>query len=191
MTTIQHLFEAHVSVANLDRSIAFYRDVLNLEPGHMMPNGQAVFFWIGARGRGMLGVWAAGSGPQKITTHLAFAATIQDVIAAPRTLRAAGVTPLDFDGEPADAPVVLGWMPAACVYFRDPDGHLLEYVAMLPDEPRPECGVLSWDAWQARQQRRSSGLSLTSQSRLDVAPHDAALHDRCGAATGSGAVAIH
>jgi lactoylglutathione lyase len=159
MTTAHHLFEAHVAVANLDVSIAFYRDVLGLELGYTTPDRQAAFFWIGDRGRAMLGVWAAGSAPQRITTHVAFAATVDEVMAAPQALRSAGVAPLDFDGQPTDAPVVIGWMPAACVYFRDPDGHLLEYVAMLPDAPRPECGVLSWDAWQLRQAERSAEYS--------------------------------
>jgi GNAT superfamily N-acetyltransferase len=62
-------------------------------------------------------------------------------------LRAAGITPVDFDGQPTDEPVVLGWMPAVSVYFRDPDGHLLEYIAMLPDPPRPDRGVVSWHSW--------------------------------------------
>jgi lactoylglutathione lyase len=38
-------------------------------------------------------------------------------------------------------------MPAAAVYFRDPDGHLLEYLAMLDEEPRPDSGVVSWSQW--------------------------------------------
>jgi hypothetical protein len=38
-------------------------------------------------------------------------------------------------------------MPAASVYFRDPDGHLLEYIAMLDDRPRPEDGVVTWRQW--------------------------------------------
>jgi hypothetical protein len=33
-------------------------------------------------------------------------------------------------------------MPAASVFFHDPDGHLLEYLAMLPHQPRPEAGVV-------------------------------------------------
>jgi lactoylglutathione lyase len=37
---------------------------------------------------------------------------------------------------------VIGWMPAAAVFFHDPDGHLLEYRTMLPHEPRPEAGVV-------------------------------------------------
>ena len=46
-------------------------------------------------------------------------------------------------------PVVIGWMPAASVYFHDPDGHLLEYIAMLPDDPRPDVGVVTWREWTA------------------------------------------
>jgi lactoylglutathione lyase len=82
--------------------------------------------------------------------HVAFAAGLDDVLAAPQTLASAGITPLDFDGLPTDEPVVLGWMPAASVYFRDPDGHLLEYLAMLPDAPRPEWGILPWSVWRRR-----------------------------------------
>jgi lactoylglutathione lyase len=50
----------------------------------------------------------------------------------------AGVEPLDFHGQPTNEPSVIGWMPAASVFFNDPDGHLLEYLAMPPHEPRPE-----------------------------------------------------
>jgi lactoylglutathione lyase len=44
---------------------------------------------------------------------------------------------------------VIGWMPAAAVYFEDPDGHLLEYLAMLDEAPRPEAGVVGWSEWSA------------------------------------------
>lgn len=155
MVRANSLFEAHVTVADLDASVAFYRHVLGLELAHTTTNPDAAFFWIGSRGRAMLGLWAAGGAAQKLTTHIAFAAASDDVLAAPRLLRSAGITPLDFDGHPTDAPVVLGWMPAASVYFRDPDGHLLEYIAMLPDSPRPEWGVVSWYAWQVRQRGHS------------------------------------
>lgn len=141
------LFEAHLTVANLDASIAFYRDRLGLELAYVTPGGQAAFFWIGSRGNSMLGLWAAGSSPGKTTTHLAFAAALEDVITAPTTLQSAGITPLDFDQQPTQEPTVLAWMPAASVYFRDPDGHLLEYVAMLADEPRPDAGVVAWREW--------------------------------------------
>lgn len=142
------LFETHLTAADLDVSVAFYRDVVGLELAHITPGRQAAFFWIGLRGRSMLGVWAAGAAPQKITTHLAFTLTADDVVAAPGRLNGAGVAALDFDGRPTDQAVVLAWMPAVSIYFRDPDGHLLEYIAMLPAEPRAELGVIGWREWQ-------------------------------------------
>ncbi|MGE5243333.1 MAG: VOC family protein [Betaproteobacteria bacterium] len=144
---VDRLFEAHLIVANLDASIAFYRDRLGLELAHVVPARQAAFFWIGPRGHSMLGLWQAGAGPQRTTTHLAFAAAADDVIAAPARLQSAGIVALDFNGQPTDEPVVLAWMPALSVYFLDPDGHLLEYIAMLEGEPRPDEGVVSWRAW--------------------------------------------
>jgi lactoylglutathione lyase len=148
MHVVHSLFEAHLPIADLDSSVAFYRDQVGLELAHVL-RGQAAFMWIGGRGRAMLGLWSAGPRPQKVTLHVAFGSTITEVLAAPRRLRAAGITPLDFDGRPTDEPVVLGWMPAVSVYFLDPDGHLLEYIAMLPDEPRPDAGVMPWNAWRA------------------------------------------
>lgn len=143
----QDLFEAHLAVADLDRAVAFYRDVVGLPLAFVTASRQAAFFWIGPAGNAMLGLWAAGSGPQRMTLHVAFRAELADVIAAPQALRSAGLTPLDFDGRPTDEPSVIGWMPAASVYFYDPDGHLLEYIAMLPQSPEPEAGVVSWSAW--------------------------------------------
>ena len=51
---------------------------------------------------------------------------------------------LSFFGEPTSEPSVIGWMPAAAIYFRDPDGHMLEYLAMLEGPPRPELGIVAW-----------------------------------------------
>ena len=146
-TSVDRLFEAHLTVADLDTSIAFYRDRLGFQLAHVMPARQAAFFWIASPGTTMLGLWAGGSTPQKTTTHIAFAARLDDVRAAPFALQQAGITPLDFDGNPTSEPVVIAWMPAASIYFRDPDGHLLEYIAMLGEDPRPDGGVLTWRQW--------------------------------------------
>jgi lactoylglutathione lyase len=145
---LQDLFEVHLTVAELDRAIAFYRDAIGLRLAHTESSRQVAFFWIGAPGNAMLGLWVAGSRPQKITSHTAFRASLADVIAAPSALRAAGITPLDFDDRPTEQPVVFAWMPAASVFFRDPDGNLLEYIAMLPQEPRPELGIMPWRMWE-------------------------------------------
>jgi lactoylglutathione lyase len=148
--SVDCLFEAHLPVADLGASVAFYRDRLGLELAHLMPERRAAFFWVGPRGNGMLGLWASGFGPHKTTMHVAFATALEQVIAAARTLLSVGITALDFNGQPTQEPVVLAWMPAASIYFRDPDGHLLEYIAMLADEPRPDDGVVAWHLWTRR-----------------------------------------
>lgn len=142
------LFEAHLPVADLARATDFYTGPLGLTLAHIV-DGKAAFLWIGSPGQAMLGLWAS-SAPQQMILHVAFRATVEAVTAAPATLRAAGITPLDFDGRPADQPCVLAWMPAVSIYFRDPDGHMLEYIAMLAEDPRPDLGVVSFSRWNAR-----------------------------------------
>jgi lactoylglutathione lyase len=162
MIPVQNLFETHLPVADLDRAIRFYRDVLRLELAHhMVPARQAAFFWIGPAGNAMLGLWGAGSGPQRMALHTAFRVSLPDVIAAPGVLRSVGVTPLDFDGQPTDEPVVFAWMPAASVFFHDPDGHLLEYLAMLPHRPDPAQGVVPWHLWE----RKQASVNARAQAR--------------------------
>jgi catechol 2,3-dioxygenase-like lactoylglutathione lyase family enzyme len=148
VTDRRRLFESHLTVSDLDRSIEFCEEVVGLELAHVVRERGAAFFWIGGRGQSMLGLWSQGAAPQHTSLHVAFSAPLDDVLDAPRALRARGVTPLDFDGLPTDTPVVLAWMPAASIYFRDPDGHLLEYLAMLPDAPHPERGIVRWVDWQ-------------------------------------------
>jgi lactoylglutathione lyase len=147
MIPVHGLFEVHLAVVDLERAIAFYQDVVGLRLAHKEPLRQAAFFWIGSAGNAMLGLWSGGCGQQRITSHTAFVVSLADLLAAPGALRAAGITPLDFDNRPTDQPIVFAWMPAASVFFYDPDGHLLEFIAMLPQQPRPECGIVPWRAW--------------------------------------------
>ena len=95
ITSVDRLFAAHLVVADLDASTAFYRDRIGFELAHVDPGRQAAFFWVGSRGTTMLGLWTGGSAPQKTTTHIAFAVGRDDVIAAPRALQSAGITPRD------------------------------------------------------------------------------------------------
>lgn len=162
MIPVHGLFEAHLTVTDLDRSIEFYR-AAGLRLAHVSAARGAAFFWIGPAGHAMLGLWAAGTGPQRVTLHVAFRVNLSDVIAAPRALRAAGIEPLDFDGEPTDEPVVIAWMPAASVFFRDPDGHLLECIAMLPDESQPDRGIVPWHTWEL-----TRGAAPTPQTNLTL-----------------------
>jgi lactoylglutathione lyase len=146
-TPVRGLFETHLTVRDVPRSVAFYKDVVGLPVALDLPERNAAFLWIGEHGRSMLGLWGIGSAVNSMTLHIAFDVALDDVLAAPERLRVQNVTPLSFFGAETDEPDVLAWMPAAAVYFEDPDGHLLEYLAMLDEEPRLDAGVIPWSEW--------------------------------------------
>lgn len=150
MIPILGLFESHLNVSDLKRAMAFYSGTLGLQLAHVFPERRVAFYWIGGAGKSMLGLWEAGASPHRVSLHTAFAVELGEILAAPERLRAANIVPLDFSGSPTAEPVVLAWMPAASLYFHDPDGNLLEFLSMLPDPPQPELGVIGWSAWIRR-----------------------------------------
>ena len=99
----------------------------------------------------MLGLWSVRTAPIGLNLHVAFeVAGINDLLDAPKLLKDNGLIPLSFFGEESLEPSVIGWMPAAAIYFRDPDGHLMEYLTMLDDkERRPDLGIVNWSEWIA------------------------------------------
>ena len=103
------LFESHLLVRDLERSVDFYRDVVGLPLALEVPERNAAFFWVGERGRSMLGLWALGSAPMGMELHIAFEVSLEDVLSAPERLRSRGVTPLSFFGEVTSEPSVIGY----------------------------------------------------------------------------------
>jgi lactoylglutathione lyase len=148
MIPVQTLFEAHLTVVSLGRAMKFYGETLGLELATEFEQPKVAFYWVGGRGKTMLGLWEAGGGPQRMSIHVAFSVNLSDLLGSIDKFRAAGIEPLDFLRKPTTEPVVLAWMPAAAVYFQDPDGNLLEYLTMLPDAPRPKLGVVKWSEWK-------------------------------------------
>jgi catechol 2,3-dioxygenase-like lactoylglutathione lyase family enzyme len=147
---ISGLFEAHLTVSDLDRSIAFYRDVLGLPLATRIPERQVAFFWVPTAEQAMLGLWSIGTSPLRMRLHIAFKVALEQVFASVAALRGAGLTPRDGSARPIEEPIVLTWMPAASVYFDDPDGHSLEFICMLDEPPRPELGQIAWSEWRRR-----------------------------------------
>ncbi len=99
MIPIRDLFETHLTVSDLGRSMKFFGDVLGLEVAHVVSERRVAFYWIGGRGESMLGIWEVGSGPQRLSLHTAFKVDLADLLEAPAQLHAANVTPRDFSGK--------------------------------------------------------------------------------------------
>ncbi|MGF6228817.1 lactoylglutathione lyase [Inquilinus ginsengisoli] len=149
---IKGLYETHLTVSDLDRSIRFYRDVLGLPLAHTIPERHVAFFWVPRPETAMLGLWSIHSAPMSMRLHIAFSVDLPDVEASVASLRAAGLTPRRAgNGPEIREPVVLTWMPAASVYFQDPDGHSLEFLAMLPGRSRPDLPWMGLSEWRALQ----------------------------------------
>jgi len=85
------LFETYLTVADLDRSVAFYRDVVGLPVALEMPERGAAFLWVGPPGRAMLGLWSLGSAPLGLTLHVAFDVALEDLLRAHDTRPGVGI----------------------------------------------------------------------------------------------------
>ena len=149
MIPIRDLFEAHLTVANLQRSMSFFGDALGLELAQVFPERKVAFYWIGPRGDSMIGLWEGGMGPQRVNLHVAFRVDLDNLLQAANRLRDANIIPLDFAGEPTDEPVVLLGCPLPLFFFHDPDGNLLEFLSMLPDAAQRDLGVVKWSRWKS------------------------------------------
>jgi lactoylglutathione lyase len=148
---VVHLYEAHLPVANTEKSKAFYLNVVGLQFAHRDPTRDIVFLWAGTGRRSMVGLWGPSTtrGRDFHKCHLAFAMSLPELLAACGSLAEAGVRTENFAGEETTEPSVIGWMPSAQIYFCDPDGHSLEFIALFEGTPDPGFnGQLS--AWRKR-----------------------------------------
>jgi catechol 2,3-dioxygenase-like lactoylglutathione lyase family enzyme len=76
---------------------------------------------------------------QVLRQHLAFEVPKERFHEAVQMLKKSGVHITDFFGKETEEGSVHPWMPIVSVYFSDPDGHVLELLSKLPDEPQPDC----------------------------------------------------
>lgn len=165
---ITGLFETHLHVRNLERSIEFYETTLGLQLGMKEQARGVAFYWIGGQGKTALGLWEnppwvsdGNTAGQIITQHFAFEIERADLSRAVASVKERGIELRNFFGQITDTPSVFGWVPAASIYFNDPDGHLLEFVAKLSGKAKPEIGVVSLDEWN----RLNQSANQPGQSR--------------------------
>ncbi len=145
--SITGLFETHLKVRNLERAIAFYRDILGLELGFYNSARGLALFWIGQRGQAMLGLWQVPE-TEFMTSHFAFTLPLEQMRGVCTALERQGLAWRNFLNDDSGSLYVHAWMPAVSVYFSDPDGNSLEFLAMLPDPPQLEWGLVLWEKWE-------------------------------------------
>ena len=138
-----HLYETHLPVADTNVAERFYKEIVGLPFAYRDPTRDLVFLWADVKEKAMLGLWGPNTvyGKQNEITqrcHVAFAVSLDQLFAAIAKLNEHGIETLGFGGEKTREPTVIGWMPSAQIYFRDPDGHMLEFISILPDPPNPK-----------------------------------------------------
>ena len=146
---IKGLFETHLFVTDLERSVDFYKNTLGLKQCYHEEERRASFFWIGNERQSFLGLWEQ---PEEAVDlrHFAFETTPEFVINdAIDFLKDKKLNYWNFLRDDTDRPMVFSWIPAVSIYFSDPDGHALEFIGKLEGRARPELGVLSYEDWTA------------------------------------------
>lgn len=144
---ITGLYETHLNVEHLERSVNFYKNVLRLEQCFFDDQRRAAFFWIGKPKEAMLGLWEKPkSGIEQ--RHFAFKCDKNFILyEATNFLKQHGLHPFNFLNDGTDQPMVFAWMPAIAIYFDDPDGHHLEFIAVLEGKGKPEKGIITYERW--------------------------------------------
>jgi lactoylglutathione lyase len=156
------LYEVHLPVTDLDRAVDFYVKKLGFEFGFGRRDGSsALLLYTEARQRWMLGLFRVDTVIHRSAAeyHISFRVAEERVDSMVPWLRERGIEtehpPRAPVQGPMKEPIVHGWMPAAAVFFRDPDGHLLEFIADLADAPRPEFLYKPLSEWRALTGRKA------------------------------------
>lgn len=144
---IKGLFETHLNVSNYELSAAFYERLLNIIPLHEDRDRKSKFYWVGKPGEAMLGIRENYPTKDIKRQHFAFRVDLDDIINARDYLNKLGIESTNFYGNSSEDLMVFPFMPAVSIYFDDPDGHSVEFIAMLNDKPRPDLKIMSWKEW--------------------------------------------
>jgi lactoylglutathione lyase len=139
---MMHLYETHLPVANTEIAKDFYTEIVGLPLAYRDPGRDIVFLWADSTEKGMIGLWGPNTAYGRENgiarkCHVAFALSFDQLVAATKKLNDLGIETLGFGGNKISEPTVIGWMPSAQIYFRDPDGHMLEFISILSDPPNP------------------------------------------------------
>lgn len=140
------LYEAHLDTSDLERSIIFY-ERLGFTVAYKIEDRRAAFFFLGENKETMLGIWETKDTPIK-RNHIAFSVPPEELKGIIPFLKENGIEAREGFGLTSKEPIVHPWMPAASVYFYDPDGHSLEYISVLHGDSRPDLNPMHLSEWE-------------------------------------------
>tara|TARA_R110001632_G_scaffold43376_1_gene109925 strand:+ start:79915 stop:80373 length:459 start_codon:yes stop_codon:yes gene_type:complete len=143
------LYETHLFVENLERSIDFYTNKMELKQCRFNNERRTAFFWIGEDKKFMLGLWEKPKDQIDIR-HFAFECDPDWVLnESVDFLKSRNIKYWNFLNNKTDGPMVFVWMPAISIYFNDPDGHELEFIGVLDGESKSdeEKRVVTYEEW--------------------------------------------
>lgn len=146
---IKGLYETHLFVEDLDRSVDFYENVLGLKLCRRREERRTAFFWIGKDKQFMLGLWEKPK-EQIDIRHFAFECESDWVLnESVKFLQSHNIKSWNFLGNGKEEPMVFCWVPAISIYFNDPDGHELEFIGVLEGESKSEeeKRVVTYEEW--------------------------------------------
>ena len=147
---IKGIYEAHLPVSNLEKSIEFYKK-LDLEIAYQQE--KLVFFWI-QKGSSWLGLWET----DKVKTpyhpslrHIAFQIDKDDMQDIKEWLQDRNIDiSTNFGFPPEKQPLVLpnNQQAHAAIYFKDPDGNSIELIAPLRLDYDEEFRMMTLEEWK-------------------------------------------
>lgn len=149
---IKGLYEAHLPVSNLGKSILFY-EKLGLELAYKQD--KLAFFWI-VKGESWLGLWESESVElpyHPSIRHIAFRVEKEDIILAKKWLNEKGITiRTSFGFNEQRQPLVLPNNPHAhaAIYFDDPDCNSIELITPIRLDVQEDFKMMTFEEWLER-----------------------------------------
>jgi len=143
------LYEAHLPVRDLQRSIAFYTG-LGLKLDHIV-DGKIAFLWI-VEDQSWLGLWQTDQVElpyHPSIRHIAFQVSLDGLRESVHWLTERGYTPRKAFGFEGTEPFVMpiAQHAHAKIHFNDPDGNSLEFITKL-DNPLGAQDYMYLSEWE-------------------------------------------
>ncbi|WP_155112624.1 VOC family protein [Metabacillus mangrovi] len=151
---IKGLYEAHLPVSDMERWIHFYQK-LGLQTAYV--SEKVSFIWI-EKGKSWLGLWETEHVHlpyHPSLRHIAFHVEAEEITAAKNWLKERGISVREAFGFPPERqPLVLPNHPQAhaCLYFQDPDGNSLEFIAPLRLDVEEDFEMMTLEEWYGREE---------------------------------------